>query len=96
MMTANRSVTLRSDLLKISALIDASTRVLDLGCGDGTLLSYLQEQKGVKAVGVEINDQSVLACVKRGVHVVQQNLEDGIACAICARSESRSTSVRLI
>ena len=37
---------LRGDLQKIAALIEPTTRVLDLGCGDGTLLSYLQEQKG--------------------------------------------------
>ena len=79
MNTVNAPTTLRRDLLKIASWIAPDTRVLDLGCGDGTLLSYLQQQKHAKAVGVEINDQRVLACVKRGVHVIQQNLEDGLA-----------------
>jgi len=79
MNTVNAPATLRRDLLKIAGWIAPDTRVLDLGCGDGTLLSYLQQQKNAKAVGVEIDDQRVLACVKRGVHVIQQNLEDGLA-----------------
>jgi methionine biosynthesis protein MetW len=73
------AVTLRSDLLRIAAWVGPATRVLDLGCGDGALLSYLQANKRVRAVGVEISDHSVLRCVQRGVHVVQQNLEDGLA-----------------
>jgi methionine biosynthesis protein MetW len=53
--------------------------VLDLGCGDGTLLAHLKRSKSVQGVGVEISDEHVLSCVQRGVHVIQQNLEDGLA-----------------
>lgn len=70
---------LRSDLARIAHWVQPGSRVLDLGCGDGALLSHLQQTKSVQGVGVEINDDSVLACVRKGVHVVQQNLEDGLA-----------------
>lgn len=70
---------LRGDLARISQWIRPNSRVLDLGCGDGALLAHLQQSKQVQGVGVEISDDRVLSCVKRGVHVIQQNLEDGLA-----------------
>lgn len=70
---------IREDLARIAQWIAPGSRVLDLGCGDGTLLDHLQRTLNVKGVGVEISDDRVLACVKRGVHVIQQNLEDGLA-----------------
>ncbi len=51
--------------------------VLDLGCGDGSLLRYLSETRGVSGYGIEIDDAKVLACVKNGVNVLQANLETG-------------------
>jgi methionine biosynthesis protein MetW len=53
--------------------------VLDLGCGDGALLDYLQRHRGCSGYGVEISDANVLACVKRGVNVIQLNLDEGLA-----------------
>jgi methionine biosynthesis protein MetW len=70
---------LRGDLARIAQWVQPQTRVLDLGCGDGTLLAHLKRSKGVQGIGVEISDQRVLSCVQRGVHVIQQNLEDGLA-----------------
>lgn len=70
---------LRGDLARIAQWVRPQTRVLDLGCGDGTLLAHLKRSKSVQGVGVEISDQHVLSCVQRGVHVIQQNLEDGLA-----------------
>lgn len=70
---------LRGDLARIAQWVQPQTRVLDLGCGDGTLLAHLKRSKGVQGVGVEISDERVLSCVQRGVHVIQQNLEDGLA-----------------
>ncbi|KGS98190.1 methionine biosynthesis protein MetW [Burkholderia pseudomallei] len=52
--------------------------MLDLGCGDGSLLSLLTEELEVSGYGVEINDAGVLASVKNGINVIQQNLEDGL------------------
>ena len=69
----------RSDLLRIAGWIKENSQVLDLGCGDGVLLSHLQEHRGVTAVGVEKEDACVIACVGKGVRVIQQNLEDGLA-----------------
>lgn len=69
----------RRDFVRIAQWVEPGSRVLDLGCGDGALLGYLNESRGTRSVGVEINDDRVIACVKRGVNVVQQNLDDGLA-----------------
>jgi methionine biosynthesis protein MetW len=65
-------------LLAIAALVPQGSRVLDLGCGDGALLAYLQEHKGCSGYGVELDDANVHACVKRGVNVLQLNLDLGL------------------
>ena len=78
-MLAPHAAELRGDLARIAQWVQPQTRVLDLGCGDGTLLAHLKRSKGVQGVGVEISDERVLSCVQRGVHVIQQNLEDGLA-----------------
>ncbi|MEZ4713196.1 MAG: methionine biosynthesis protein MetW [Caldilineaceae bacterium] len=70
---------LRSDLVVIAELIPRQTRVLDLGCGDGALLQYLVEQKQVKGRGIELDEQNILTCVRRGLSVRQGNLEEGLA-----------------
>lgn len=70
---------IRSDLVRIASWVAPGSRVLDLGCGDGTLLAYLRDNKQVVGAGVELDDQLVIQSVRRGVHVVQQNLEEGLA-----------------
>lgn len=70
---------LREDLVRIAQWVKPGSRVLDLGCGDGSLLAHLKQTKSVQGIGVEISDARVLTCVQRGVHVIQQNLEDGLA-----------------
>lgn len=70
---------LRADLAFVADWIEPGARVLDLGCGDGSLLAYLQEEKGCVCCGVELDDAKVAACVSNGVEVIQQNLEDGLA-----------------
>jgi len=69
----------RADLKRIASWIEPRSRVLDLGCGDGTLLAHLQNKKECVGAGVELSDQQVIACVRRGVRVIQQNLEEGLA-----------------
>ena len=63
----------------IARLVPEGSRVLDLGCGDGALMAHLQTQRGCTGYGVEIDDAKVLACIQRGVNVLQLNLEDGLA-----------------
>jgi methionine biosynthesis protein MetW len=69
----------RRDLEVIADLVPEGSRVLDLGCGNGELLAHLQRHRGCSGYGVELADEGVLACTKRGVNVVQLNLEDGLA-----------------
>ena len=63
----------------IQQMVPYGSRVLDLGCGDGALLAFLQQHHGCSGYGVEIDDANVLACVDRGVNVIQLNLEQGLA-----------------
>jgi methionine biosynthesis protein MetW len=58
--------------------IPEGVRVLDLGCGEGELLARLIEQKGVRGQGVEIHADSVMACVEKGVPVIQSDLDEGL------------------
>lgn len=69
---------LRPDLSLIAGWIPAGARVLDLGCGDGTLMAHLQSERACSGYGVEIDDAAVLRCVQRGVNVIQQNIESGL------------------
>lgn len=68
----------RKDLEVIARLVPQGARVLDLGCGTGELLAYLQQTRGCTGYGVELADENVLACAKRGVNVIQLNLEEGL------------------
>ena len=71
-----------SDLATMEAvarLVPRGSRVLDLGCGDGALLAHLQARQGCSGYGIEIDDANVLACVRRGVNVIQLNLDEGLA-----------------
>ncbi len=63
----------------IAPLVPIGSRVLELGCGDGALLAYLQENRKCMGYGIEIDDTNVHACVKRGVNVIQLNLDEGLA-----------------
>ena len=72
-------MTLRPDLSAIADLVPPQTKVLDLGCGDGALLAYLVYHKQVVGRGIELSEQGVLACVRRGLSVRQGNLVEGMA-----------------
>ena len=63
----------------IAALVPEGSHVLDLGCGDGALLEILMRERGCTGYGIEIDDANVLACVRRGVNVLQLNLHQGLA-----------------
>jgi methionine biosynthesis protein MetW len=68
----------RTTLETIASLVPPGSRVLDLGCGDGTLLAHLQATRGCMGYGIEIADANVLACTQRGVNVIQLNLDEGL------------------
>ena len=68
----------RPDFELIAGWIEPGHRVLDLGCGDGTLLKHLIETRGAKGVGVEIDDANILAAIRQGINVIQGNLEKGL------------------
>lgn len=70
---------LRNDLQLIADWVQPGARVLDLGCGDGVLLSWLQQNKGVHGYGVEIDVDKVVHCVDAGVSAIQGDLETGLA-----------------
>jgi methionine biosynthesis protein MetW len=69
---------LRPDLAFIAHWIAPNSHVLDVGCGDGVMLEYLQTDKACHAVGIEIDDSKVLECAQRGVQVIQQDMEHGL------------------
>ena len=77
--SASRIAVHRADFAAIAGRIRMGSSVLDLGCGDGTLLRYLRDTRRTTGYGVEIADEGVLECVRNGVSVVQSDLERGLS-----------------
>ena len=69
----------RSDYAIIGEIVEPGSKVLDLGCGDGALLQWLAENKGVDARGVEISGERVHRAIARGVSVYQGDIDQGLA-----------------
>ena len=70
---------MRPDLEIIQKWIEPESRVLDLACGDGTLLTLLKEAKRVESIGLEIDAANIQQCIKNGVNVIEQNLDTGLS-----------------
>ena len=68
----------RRDYALISNLIPRGSKVLELGCGDGALLAFLKESKGIEARGIELNAEMAQAAIARGVAVYQGDLEGSL------------------
>lgn len=71
--------TLRADQLAIAGWIAPGSRVLDLGCGDGSLLVHLRQQRGVTGYGIEIAQDNIVRCLDAGVNVIQSDLDRGLS-----------------
>lgn len=78
-MNFNELSQLRPDLAFIAHWVREQSNVLDLGCGDGVMLDYLQSDKKCVGYGVEIDDEQIPKCVSRDVSVIQQDLNGGLA-----------------
>jgi methionine biosynthesis protein MetW len=70
---------LRSDFDAIANWVETNSSLLDLGCGDGSFLEFIRAKRQALTYGVEIKDSAVLACVEKGLNVIQQDLEGGLA-----------------
>jgi methionine biosynthesis protein MetW len=68
----------RADHAVIYDLVAAGSRVLDLGCGDGTLLALLTEGKGVRGQGIELDEQAIYRCVEKGISVFHGDIDSGL------------------
>jgi methionine biosynthesis protein MetW len=72
-------MTERVALEHIARYVPEGSRVLDLGCGNGSFLAYLRDKRRCQGIGIEIDDSAVVHCVKQDVQVLQLNLDDGLA-----------------
>ena len=70
---------MRQDLQIIAKLVNPGAKVLDLGCGDGALLSHLTAHKNVNGYGIEKGAAEISACIRAGVNVIEHDLDEGLA-----------------
>lgn len=69
---------MRADLAIIAEWIKPGTSILDLGCGDGTLLKHLRDKLNVQGIGLEINEQNIEVCIENRLNVIQSDLNNGL------------------
>lgn len=68
----------RPDHRIIAGLVSEGSRVLDLGCGEGTLLEYLVEERRIEGFGVEISESAIYRCFEKGLSVSHQDIDSGL------------------
>lgn len=69
---------LRADLQLVISLVPEGSRVLDLGCGDGSLIAHLRDERGCDVRGVELAPEEIAAALGQGLSVVQGDLDEGL------------------
>ncbi len=72
-------MTARPEFAAIAQWVTPGAKVLDLGCGDGSLLQYLRETRNARGYGIEIADPNIVACIGNGIDVIQMDLESGLS-----------------
>ncbi|WP_409524096.1 methionine biosynthesis protein MetW [Nitrincola sp. MINF-07-Sa-05] len=70
---------MRADLEIIRDWIAPESHVIDLGCGDGELLSHLVAEKNVRGYGIEIDHDNITRCIENGVNVIEKDIDEGLA-----------------
>lgn len=70
---------IRRDFATIAEWVAPNAKVLDLGCGDGSLLKYLRETRSAHGYGIEISDENILASMENGINVIQMDMETGLS-----------------
>ncbi len=69
---------MRIDLDVILSYITENSHVLDLGCGDGTLLALLRDKKNIQGIGLEYDQEKIIECIEKNIAVVEHNLNKGL------------------
>ncbi len=69
---------MRADLAIIAEWIKPGSSILDLGCGDGTLLKHLRDKSQVKGIGLEIDEQNIESCINEKLNIIQSDLNEGL------------------
>ena len=59
--------------------VSSGSRILDLGCGDGSILEALKLNKSVGGYGIEIDKENIQACLEKGLEVIEQNIDEGLS-----------------
>jgi methionine biosynthesis protein MetW len=69
----------RRDHLLVAEMVERGSRVLDVGCGDGSLLALLRDHSGVEGRGIELSREGVSACLGKGLSVIQGDADTDLA-----------------
>ena len=70
-----KNLKMKKEFKVIAELLPSSTRVLDVGCGDGSLMNFLEKDKNIEVRGLELNKNNVQKCIHKGLPVIQGNAE---------------------